>query len=233
MCCLSQPTSGYFAAISAHRSSHHGIEIEMPLLLVARVTCLRGRERASSNANFSSRSLPMREKIDVCATNSRSVPGYITPPTAEYSPSVFSRTMNMSMSPGLRPASGHGTPSNRRAGRRLMYWSKSRRNLISEPHSDTWSGTVAGQPTAPKNSASLPSSRCRQSSGIIWPVFAYQSQLAHSMCWYCSCSLKRLAAASSTRTPSGITSLPMPSPGITAMRKGVAMARSKTAGPRC
>ncbi len=32
----------------------------MPLLLVARVNVLRGRERASSNANFSSRSLPMR-----------------------------------------------------------------------------------------------------------------------------------------------------------------------------
>src|SRR5574337_424842 len=58
------------------------------------------------------------------------------------------------MSPGLRHASGQGTPSNRRTGRRLMYWSNSRRNLSSEPHSDTWSGTVAGQPTAPKNSHS-------------------------------------------------------------------------------
>jgi len=173
MCCLSQVMSGYWAAISTQRSSHHGIEIEMPLLLVAKVRCLRARERASSNANFSSRSLPMRLKIEVWATNSRSVPGYITPPTAEYSPSVFSRTIIMSMSPGLRPASGHGTPSNRRAGRRLMYWSKSRRNLISEPHSDTWSGTVAGQPTAPKYSASMPSSRLRQSSGIIWPCCAW------------------------------------------------------------
>ena len=150
MCCLSQATSGYLAAISTQRSSHHGIEIEMPLLLVATVSVLRGRVRASSNANFSSRSLPTRVKIEVCNTNSRSVPAYITPPTAEYSPSVFSRTMNMSMSPALRPASGHGTPSNSRAGRRLMYWSKSRRNLISDPHSDMWSGTVAGQPTAPK-----------------------------------------------------------------------------------
>ena len=70
---------------------------------------------------------------------------------------------------GLRPTSGQGTPSNRRAGRRLMYWSNSRRNLISEPHSDTWSGTVAGQPAAPKYSASWPDSRAFQSSGIIWP----------------------------------------------------------------
>ena len=48
------------------------------------------------------------------------------------------------------PASGHGTPSNSRTGRRLTYWSNSRRNFSSEPHSETWSGTVAGQPTAPK-----------------------------------------------------------------------------------
>ena len=54
------------------------------------------------------------------------------------------------MSPGLRPASGHGTPSNSLTGRRLMYSSNSRRNFSSEPHSDTLSGTAAGQPTAPK-----------------------------------------------------------------------------------
>jgi hypothetical protein len=61
-----------------------------------------------------------------------------------------SRTTKKSMSPALRPASGQGTPSNNRTGRRLMYWSNSRRNFSSDPHSDTWSGTVAGQPTAPK-----------------------------------------------------------------------------------
>ena len=118
--------------------------------MVASVTCLRWRVRANSKAYLSSRSLPMRLKIEVCETNSRWVPAYITPPTAEYSPSVFSRTISMSMSPGLRPANGQGTPSNSRAGRRLMYWSNSRRNLISEPHSETWSGTVSGQPAAPK-----------------------------------------------------------------------------------
>src|SRR2546428_13899654 len=32
------------------------------------------------------------------------------------------------------------------------------RNLSSEPHSETWSGTVAGQPTAPKKMASMPQS---------------------------------------------------------------------------
>ena len=76
------------------------------------------------------------------------------------------------MSPGLRPARGQGTPSKRRTGRRLMYWSNSRRNFSSDPQSDTWSGTVAGQPTAPKYSASTPLSCSFQSSGIIWPCAA-------------------------------------------------------------
>ena len=38
----------------------------------------------------------------------------------------------------------------RRTGRRLTYWSNSRRNFSSEPHNEMWSGTVSGQPTAPK-----------------------------------------------------------------------------------
>ena len=72
------------------------------------------------------------------------------PPIAEYSPSVFSRTTQKSMSPGLRLASGDGTPGISRTGRRLTYWSNSRRNRMSEPHSEMWSGIFAGQPTAPK-----------------------------------------------------------------------------------
>ena len=46
---------------------------------------------------------------------------------------------------------------------------KPRRNFSSEPHSDTWSGTVAGQPTAPNRIASKPCSCAFQSSGIIFP----------------------------------------------------------------
>ena len=91
------------------------------------------------------------------------------PPSEEYSPSVFSRITTKSMSPGWRPASGQGTPGNRRTGRMLTYWSKSRRNLSSEPHSEMWSGTLSGQPTAPKYRASKSLRRANQSSGIIWP----------------------------------------------------------------
>ena len=59
------------------------------------------------------------------------------PPSVLYSPSVFSRTTQKSISPGLRLASGDGTPSNRRTGRRFTYSSKSRRIGISRPHSET------------------------------------------------------------------------------------------------
>ncbi len=94
------------------------------------------------------------------------------PPTDEYSPSVFSRTTTKSMSPGARLASGDGMPGISRHGRRLTYWSKPRRHGISEPHSETWSGTVAGQPTAPKKIASKSLSWSNQSSGIMRPCFS-------------------------------------------------------------
>ena len=52
------------------------------------------------------RSTPLRVKTVSWITTSRSVPSNIRPPTLEYSPSVFSRTTQKSMSPGSRPASG-------------------------------------------------------------------------------------------------------------------------------
>ena len=137
------------AAIARKRSSQYGIVIEMPFDLVADVRCFAGRVRASSNAKRMMRSTPLRENTDSWNTISRSVPSYMRPPTDEYSPSVFSRTTTKSMSPGLRLASGEGIPGISLHGRMLTYWSKWRRNRMSEPHSDTWSGTVAGQPTAP------------------------------------------------------------------------------------
>src|SRR6202046_4927272 len=95
--------------------------IEIPLDFVAEVRCFFGRDAASSNANFKIRATPVRV-IPVCwVTNSRSVSGNIRPPTDEYSPSVFSRTTQKSISPGLRPARGDGTPGINRTGRRVAY----------------------------------------------------------------------------------------------------------------
>ena len=67
--------------------------MEMPLLLVAEVRWRLGRFIASSKANFMMRSVPWRLNTLSCSTISRSVPSNILPPTLEYSPSVFSRTM--------------------------------------------------------------------------------------------------------------------------------------------
>ncbi len=41
-------------------------------------------------------------------------------------------------------------PGISRTGRRLAYWSNSRRNRIREPQREMWSGTRSGMPTAPK-----------------------------------------------------------------------------------
>ncbi len=93
------------------------------------------------------------------------------PPTEEYSPSVFSRTIQKSMSPVVRPASGDVIPGISRTGRRLTYCWNPRRIGISRPHSETWSGTF-GKPTAPKKIASWPLIASRPSAGIIAPVCA-------------------------------------------------------------
>src|SRR4051812_46125337 len=113
--------SGYWADIALNLSSQYGIEIDMPLDLVADVTCFLVPLRASSNAYFMMRSVPRREKIACWVANSFSVPSYMRPPIDEYSPSLFSRTTQKSISPGLRSASGHLTPGIRRTGRRFTY----------------------------------------------------------------------------------------------------------------
>src|SRR6478736_4061123 len=66
--------------------------------------------------------------------------------------------------------------------------------------------------------ASMPASCCFQSSGIICPCCAYQSQLAQGISRIWSSNPKRSLAAFSTRKPSGSTSLPIPSPAMDATR---------------
>ncbi len=117
------------------------------------------------------RSVPFFENTESWVTNSFSVPPYMRPPIEEYSPSLFSRTTQKSMSPGLRPASGLFTPGMSRTGRRFTYCWNSRRMGTRSPHSETWSGTP-GKPTAPRKIASWPRIWSSPSSGIMWPCFA-------------------------------------------------------------
>jgi len=83
---LVQRTLGYFAAIALTRSSQYGIVIEMPFDLVAEVRCRFGREAASSKANLSTRSTPVRLITVSWITTSRSVPGNSGRRIDEYSP---------------------------------------------------------------------------------------------------------------------------------------------------
>ena len=165
----------------------------------------------------------MRDITVSWITNSRSLPSNMRPPTLEYSPSVFSRTIHMSMSPGFkaspsRSTSGERMPGISRAGRRLTYWSNSRLNLSSEPHSEMWSGTVAGQPTAPKRIASM-------AADAVLPVVRHHLAVAGEVVAVGEVELVELQRdAEAPRggvehgRPSGITSRPMPSPAMTAMR---------------
>src|SRR5436853_566250 len=56
------------------------------------------------------------------------------------------------MSPGLRPASGHGMPSKSRTGRRLTYRSNRRRKTIRRAHTANWADNRAGFADAPEES---------------------------------------------------------------------------------
>jgi len=104
---LSHFTPGYFFAIASTRSSQYGMVIEMPLDLVATSGASSARDCASSNANFRMRSTPIRV-ITVCCVTNFAVRYREHPPAdgGKYSPSVFSRTTQKSISPGFRLASG-------------------------------------------------------------------------------------------------------------------------------
>src|SRR2546422_820988 len=82
------------------------------------------------------RSHPRRVNTDSGTATSSGVPRCRRPPISEYSPSLFSRTISMSMSAGPRPASGDLAPLRRRTGRRLTYWWNPRRIGMKSPERD-------------------------------------------------------------------------------------------------
>ena len=214
-CICSLWTSGYSVATSAKISSQNGIEWMSPLDFVAEQT-REDRVRASSKAYRMIRSTPTRVKTDSCSTNSSGRPALCRPPIAEYSPSEFSRTMTSSSSSAFRPASTDVVPGSSRTGRRLTYCWNARRSGISRPHSETWSGTP-GKPTAPSRIPSNAESCETPSSGIIDPACAYRSQL-QSNSVHSNEKSKRAEARSRTLRASTVTSTPIPSPGMLAMR---------------
>ena len=77
------------------------------------VSLCAGRLCASSNANRTHRSAPIRVLTDPCVATSYGVPLRRNPPSPAYVPSVFSRMTTKSAPCAIDP----GTPVN---GRRLM-----------------------------------------------------------------------------------------------------------------
>ena len=123
------------------------------------------------------------------------------------------------MSPGLRPArAGHAFKQAHRAQVDVLV--ELAAELEQRTHSETWSGTVAGQPTAPKKMASMPDSCAFQSSGIICRARRNSRSWPIQRCAAAKSRPKRLAAAMVARRPSGMT-LPMPSPASTAILVGL------------
>ncbi len=95
------------------------------------------------------RSAPKRVVQLTCVDTSAGMPLYWMPPMPVYRPSVFSRTTTKSISLGSLSFSGVQTPGYSRTGRRLMYWSSSKRVRSSKPFS-RMPGAILGCPTAPR-----------------------------------------------------------------------------------
>ena len=95
---LSQVTSGNSFEICSAISSHITIAWRWALLLVMTVSSLRGRDCASLKAKRMMRSTPARVIIETSVAASIGWPWCTRPPTPEYSPSEFSRTMTQSRS---------------------------------------------------------------------------------------------------------------------------------------
>ena len=93
-----------------------------------------------SKAKRMIRSTPRRVKIAVSVATSSGRPRCTRPPWPAYSPSLFSRTITQSRSPGPTSRSGEVMPGRMRVGRTLAYWSRPWQIGSRRPHSVTWSG---------------------------------------------------------------------------------------------
>lgn len=133
---LSHFTSGKSCATSAAISSHSTIPFRCALLFVTTVSIFRSLFCAISNANRISRSTPWRVNIATSVAVSHGWPRCERPPWPAYSPSVFSRTMIQSKSPGEAFRNGDSVPRKILVGRTLAYcwkgWQIARRRFQRE-----------------------------------------------------------------------------------------------------
>ena len=92
---------------------------------------------------------PARVNMATSVATSSGRPLWTRPPTPEYSPSEFSRTITQSSSGPETWRNGLTIPGRMRVGRTLAYWSSGWQIASLRPQSVRWSG-ISGAPTAPK-----------------------------------------------------------------------------------
>ena len=112
------------------------------------------------------RDTPARVNIATSVATSSGWPRCTRPPTPEYSPSEFSRTITQSSSGPDTSRSGLTMPGRTRVGRTLAYWSSGWQMASRRPHRVMWSGT-SGTPADPNRMASWPLIRSRPLSVVV------------------------------------------------------------------
>ena len=116
------------------------------------------------------RCTPGRVMMETSWATSIGRPLCARPPTPEYSPSEFSRTITQSSSGPETWRSGLVMPGRMRVGRTLAYWSSGWQIESRRPQRVMWSG-MSGAPTAPNRMASNLRSWSAPPSGIMTPCF--------------------------------------------------------------
>src|SRR5579862_1349106 len=178
------------------------------------------------------RSTPLREFTSSCTAISSAVPFLKNPPTPTYSPSVFSRkTMNRT-SFVVRSRNGVNRSWNSSTGRAFTYRSSLKRKP-SRMSAACWLEGTRGSPSAPNRIASKSFDNISTApGGSVTPsrrnLSAPQSNSTKSICRPADDATALIALIAS-----GVTSFPMPSPGITAIRAALPPSRIGFVFPFC
>ena len=213
-------TSGYCvrhraeALVPVRHRDRDAVRLGRRRQVLLRRACARVRTRTSGCGRR-----PCGVNTDCWNTISRSVPSNIRPPTDEYSPSVFSRTTTKSMSPGLRFGERRRDARHQPARAQVDVLVEAAAELDQRAPQRN----VVGNRGGPADRADRRSRRVRAS--LLEPVLRHHAAVlrvivAAPVELVATRTRCRTSAptASSTRRPSGTTSLPMPSPGMTAIR---------------
>src|SRR5216683_1157069 len=163
------------------------------------------------------RSTPLREFTSSRTAISSAVPFLKNPPMPTYSPSVFSRITIIRMSFSVRSRKGVSRSWSNSTGRAFTYRSSLKRRP-SRISAACWLEGTRGSPSAPKRMASNSSRNISTApAGSDTPSRKYLSA-PQSNSTNSSARFPAAATARSTFTASGVTSFPIPSPGMTAIR---------------